>query len=249
MQKNYYGIITKIVPYKETDAIITLLTNDNSFVSFKARGAFKINSKNSSSLQLFTIGEYTLDSKTEYSNKTLITGAKIYFPMCIYEDLKYSSFLNFIREIVELLNDQNENTYKILEYAIKNIEELDMTTYILLSFKYLLQHNGVLFNIDECVSCRKKTIEVFSYSMGGFLCKKCMSLSQYNINNLSYLKSIRVVMKSTLDNINLFKIDDIIGYRLISDIFKYIENNLGIYLKSKEMLMISLNNTDSRLTR
>ena len=58
MSKIYQGIILKVVPYKESDAIVTLLTKEEGFISFKARGVFKINSKNASSLQLYTIGEY-----------------------------------------------------------------------------------------------------------------------------------------------------------------------------------------------
>ena len=60
MSKIYQGIILKVVPYKESDAIVTLLTKEEGFISFKARGVFKINSKNASSLQLYTIGEYKL---------------------------------------------------------------------------------------------------------------------------------------------------------------------------------------------
>lgn len=245
----YRGIITKVVPYKENDAIVTLLVDNNSFVSFKARGVFKINSKNASSLQLYTIGEYTLESKTDYSNKTLSSASKIYFPLCIYDDLKYSIFLNFIVEIVNILKDENDDIYLLLEYAIRNIEELDINTYILMCFKYILKNNGVLFEVDECVSCGRKSIEVFNYNTGGFLCKKCMSTSKSNIDNLLYLKSIRIIMKSSLEKISLFKIDDAISYKIIIDLFKYIENNLGIFIKSKEMLLLSIYNTDSRLTR
>ena len=63
MNKIYHGIIIKVVPYKESDAIISLLTKEEGVISFKARGVFKINSKTASSLQLFTIGDYTLEYK------------------------------------------------------------------------------------------------------------------------------------------------------------------------------------------
>ena len=37
--------------------------------------------------------------------------------------------------------------------------------------------------------------------------------------------------------------------KILIDLFKYIENNLGVYHKTKDMLLMVMNNTDSRLTR
>ena len=92
MSEIYQGIILKVVPYKESDAIITLLNKEEGLISFKARGIFKINSKNASSLQLYTIGEYKLESKLDYSNKTLSSSSIIYFPIYIWG---FKIFLSF----------------------------------------------------------------------------------------------------------------------------------------------------------
>lgn len=249
MSKIYKGIITKVVPYKESDAIITLLTKDEGVISFKARGVFKINSKNASSLQLYSIGEYKIESKSDYSNKTLSSSMTEYFPICIYEDLKYSIFLSFINELINYLKDDYIESYNLLELAIKNLKNIDLLTYTLIALKYFLKNNGVLFEVDECVNCHRKTIEVFSYSSGGFLCKKCMIDSNYNINNLTYLKQIRTIMKAKIENVFLFSVDNTMGYKILLDLIKYIENNIGIYFKTKEMVFMLFNNTDSRLTR
>ena len=119
MQKIYQGIILKSVPYKESDVIITLLTKEEGLISFKARGIHKINSKNASVVQLYTIGEYKLDEKTDYSNKTLISGSSIYFPLVIYEDLKYSCLLSFISETIINFKDEYSEAYEIIETVIR----------------------------------------------------------------------------------------------------------------------------------
>ena len=248
MSKIYQGIILKVVPYKESDAIVTLLTKEEGFISFKARGVFKINSKNASSLQLYTIGEYKLESKTDYSNKTLSSSSVVYFPILVYDDLKYSSLLSFVSEVVLTNKENYEEIYDVLEYIIKNLDNLDLLTTSLVVLKYVLKWNGLLFEVDSCIGCQSKTVEVFSYEHGGFLCHKC-NKTHTNITNINYLKNIRIIIKANYNNFLSFKVDDVIGYKIFVDLVKYIENNLGTYYKTKEMLMMLINNTDSRLTK
>ena len=249
MQEIYNGIILKSVPYKESDAIITLLTKNEGLVSFKARGVHKINSKNSSITQLYTIGEYKLDGKTDYSNKTLISGTSNFFPLKIYNDLMYSCLLSFISEIALIYKDEYKEVYDLLETTIKNLDNIDILTMSLMVLKYILKWNGILFEVDKCVKCESKSIEVFNYDAGGFLCKKCMKGTQFSIDNINYLKQIRIVMKANIENIYSYKIDEVLGDKILIDLFKYIENNLGTYYKTKDMLLMVLNNTDNRLTR
>lgn len=249
MQKIYQGIILKSVPYKESDAIITLLTKEEGLISFKARGIHKINSKNASLVQLYTIGEYKLDEKTDYSNKTLISGSSLYFPLVIYEDLKYSCLLSFISETIINFKDEYSEAYEIIETVIRNLDKIDILTMTLMVQKYILKWNGVIFEVDKCVKCGSKSIEVFNFENGGFLCKKCMKGYNFSISNLSYLKTIRIVLKANIENIFSYQVDEIIGHKILIDLFKYIENNLGVYHKTKDMLLMVMNNTDSRLTR
>lgn len=248
MSDIYQGIILKVVPYKESDAIITLLTKNEGHISFKARGIFKINSKNASSLQLYTIGEYKLESKLDYSNKTLSSASTLFFPLYIYEDLKYSCIFNFIAELSYIYKDNYLEIYNILETMIKNLDKIDFLTAVLLVLKYVFKWNGVIFEVDSCVKCNKKQVDFFNYNEGGFLCNKCAKHIAHNISSLNYLKQIRIVMKANIENIFSYKIDEIIGYKIFIDLFKYLESNLGIYLKSKEMLLMCIKNTDSRLT-
>ena len=225
MQKIYQGIILKSVPYKESDAIITLLTKEG-LISFKARGIHKINSKNVSLVQLYTIGEYKLDEKTDYSNKTLISGSSLYFPLAIYEDLKYSCLLSFISETIINFKDEYSEAYEIIETVIRNLDKIDILTMTLMVQKYILKWNGVIFEVE-----------------------KCMKGYNFSISNLSYLKTIRLVLKANIENIFSYQVDEIIGHKILIDLFKYIENNLGVYHKTKDMLFMVMNNTDSRLTR
>ena len=56
-------------------------------------------------------------------------------------------------------------------------------------------------------------------------------------------------MKAHIENIFAFSVDNVIGYKILLDITKYLEQNLGIYLKSKEMLYFSINIEASSLAK
>ena len=55
------GIIIRQTPFQDNDMMVTVLTNEKIF-SFLARGVMKIDSKNASSVNLFTYGQYNLMS-------------------------------------------------------------------------------------------------------------------------------------------------------------------------------------------
>lgn len=240
MSDIYKGIVLKSIPYKESDAIVTILNKENGFIVFKARGVFKINSKNASSLQLYTIGEYKVESKTDYSNKVLTSSMCDFFPLYVYEDLKYTSLLSFVNEVIHLFKDEYSESYDLLELLIKNLKKIDFLTAVLMVIKYIIKWSGVSFEVDSCVECNNKKVNSFNYDAGGFLCGKCSTKHIHNIDNLDYLKTMRIVMKAKMDNIFLYEVDPLIGVKVLLDLFKYLENRLGIYFKSKEMLMMCI---------
>ena len=55
------GIVLHSNDYKDYDKIITIFTKDFGKMQFLAKGVRKINSKNRSSIDIFTYGEYLLN--------------------------------------------------------------------------------------------------------------------------------------------------------------------------------------------
>ena len=72
MRQIYTGIVIKSIDYNASDRIITILSSDDSFVVFKARGVNKMNSPLMKYTIPFSISEFELESKGEMSNKTLV---------------------------------------------------------------------------------------------------------------------------------------------------------------------------------
>ena len=65
MEKEIEGIVLRQVPYKEKDKIVTIITREG-LLSFNARGIASLTSKNSSSCNLFSLSNFTLNEKGKY---------------------------------------------------------------------------------------------------------------------------------------------------------------------------------------
>ena len=109
------GIIIRQTPFQDNDMMVTVLTNEKLF-SFLARGVMKIDSKNASSVNLFTYGQYNLMSGKK--GKTLKNSVIINPYSNIRKDFDKLVLLNFISEITfKTISD--DNLYLIYPYLKK----------------------------------------------------------------------------------------------------------------------------------
>ena len=58
----YKGVVIKSVPYSESDAIISILT-ENGIVTFKAKGVLKTSSKLMAACLLYAYSEFVIEEK------------------------------------------------------------------------------------------------------------------------------------------------------------------------------------------
>ena len=113
MEWTIKGIIIKSSVYKESDAILTCLSREYGLVSFKARGVLKVTSKNASSCQLYTIGEYHLTGKNEYGHKILTSVDGIKYPSALFDNGHYLALFAFLSEAILKLELEDSNLIEI----------------------------------------------------------------------------------------------------------------------------------------
>lgn len=246
MEWTIKGIIIKSTVYKESDAILTLISREYGLVSFKARGVLKVTSKNSSSCQLYTIGEYHLTGKNEYGHKILKSVDVIKYPSALFDNGQYLSLFAFISEVIlkmELEDNQLIQIYDILEYLLDNVKKhYSLLSATLIVFKHLFDYSGLHLNVDECAKCgNKKNIVGISYLEGGFICAKCaMNATSFKEYPAEYLKSFRYINKASIENVFVLSIDNRIGYSILNAWFDYLYDAIGISFKSKQILLESI---------
>lgn len=239
MESIVKGYVLRKVQYKEADAIVTILTEKNEIMAFKARAIDKQNSKHAASCQLFSFSEFLLDFKSEYGNKTLRSGKIQELPNVIFENIQCGVLLNLLSELILRFEDQStEGAFRLFQALMNQLKSsFDFITLTLIILKYGLLWSGMLLEVDRCVLCgTQKKISTLSFQEGGYLCFECALQSNVPPKSVEYIKNIRYVIKSTYLNFADFKVQDTAGYAIFQDFCAFLANNAGIYLKSKEMI-------------
>ncbi len=243
MEWTIKGIIIKSSVYKENDAILTCLSREYGLVSFKARGVLKVTSKNASSCQLYTIGEYHLTGKNEYGHKILTSVDVIKYPSVLFDNGHYLALFAFLSEAILKLELEDSNLieiYDVFNYLLNNINNgYSLLSASLILFKYLFDFSGLHLQVDECVNCgNKKNIVGISYEEGGLVCAKCAnSVPNFKEYPIEYLKLFRYIQKAKIENVFALPLDLHIGLSILKSFFTYFDEAIGISFKSKEILL------------
>jgi len=230
------GFVVNRTNYKESDAIINVLTTDGIF-TFKARGILKPKSKNASACNFFTLSEFDLTSKTEESNNTLKSAITKKMYRKPYDDLNIMSSYLFISNLAYQIAD-NVNTYSLCLECFDLLENERKPLSILVYYlKEITNRLGYEPNLLGCIECNKKNNLVsFSLSDGGFICSTCRKEDRHELLGKEYLKDIYLLYK---DN----KYDTILDNRLLKLFNMYVEflkNEVGIIINNTDLVLKSL---------
>lgn len=239
MEETYQGYVIQSIPYLETDAIITLLTERHGLISFKARGIAKITSKNNPSCQLYTFGEYLLDSKLEDGNRVLRTGQILFYPQEAMTNIQFNALLGLFAEGIRRLElDNFDDPFNQFDWVARNYhQETHSMTLALVILGQFINWSGSALEVDHCVNCgSSKQIVSVVLSEGGFICQSCNQELHFPLNEPDYIRSIRLIMKAKVQNTVSFKIDLRYGFRFLPQFFEYLSDMVGVNFKSREVL-------------
>jgi len=238
MRQIYTGIVIKSIDYSANDRIITILTSDDSFVVFKARGVGKMNSPLMKYTVPFSISEFEVESRGEMSNKTLVAANSIFFPKNINESIESIALFSYISESLNYI-EPFKGIYEYLKNIINEVENKNDVKWIFLNYlNYFIKCNGLSLCLDRCVSCGGKShIVDVDYVAGGYLCSSC----SINRKSMNYIESLYGISRSKSLYFNE-KIEDGDLYAMTKDLLGFINDNSGINIKSEKFLLNSLFN-------
>lgn len=235
MKIDVEGIVIKQTPYKEKDAMISLLTKKG-MVSFLAHNVLSLSSKYRSCCLPFTYSVFTLNSKLD--KLSLSQGKIIKTYSHFYDSLDCLSSINLVNECIHKFIDE-DNT-ELFEY-LKNYLELldrgfDEITLTAIMIAQIVKHSGYDLEFNSCVKCsNKKSIVGISYSHGGFICKNCIDGLTLK-KSKEYLKTFRYLFMLPPDKMAHYVIDSQIGYNLIEEFCTYLISSFGLReIKALEM--------------
>ena len=181
------AIVTRAVPYRESDIIVTLVSVDFGKISASARGCLKPKAKLRYSAEPFNFGEYVLNGKND---KYVITECnQIESFSAITADIEryYAGFA--ILDALEKLS--READPRIFAHALKSLGELaydngQSADWITTRFlKGVLDLNGASLDFGHCNVCKCVLDDTAYFSdKDGIVCKHCKSFDDIVIEGV-----------------------------------------------------------------
>ncbi len=235
MKIDVEGIVISQNPYKEKDAMVSILT-ENGIISFLARSIQSIASKNKSSCLPFSCSLFTLNIKQD--KVSLVQGKLLKSYYQLYNSLDRLASVNLVNEcILKFVDEDNTTLYLYLKSYLELLSlGFDETTLSAIMLAQIVKNSGYALEFNSCVNCKSKTnIVGVSYEIGGFVCKKCIS-SLNQKRSKEYLKTFRYLFMVPHDMMNHYVIDGELGYKIINELCKYLAKSFGFAtIKSLEV--------------
>ena len=196
------GIVLSLVPQKEKDAMVSLLTEEG-FLSFYAHGAHRVGTLPSLLCQELAYGKYVLSESSSHS-LTLKEG-KLFSLLRPREDLECHYAASAILEFAShhLHEEDASATYPWLKEAFGCLSKDNDPISVLLMFLCASARiGGYGLQVDRCVICGKQQgIVALSPDLGGFVCKDCLEPSM-SPNDPTVLKIFRHAYRCPLEDLN-----------------------------------------------
>ena len=232
----FTGIIYKITPYKEKDAIINIIKEDN-ISSLLVNRAFAQPSKHQDALHPISLCEFTTNEKNTKSLKDVRLLTNI--------SKTHNSYYNnsLFLAIMELINKLiPEDEIYLLFNPLKTILELlengfDAKSLFILFLSKILTIYGQSMNVKTCTLCGyKNDIIGASINDGGFICKSCFDNNNHIKLEKRELDILKFVFLATPKDYERFILTDKEINWCLSFIKNYFIRITNIEIKSFKLI-------------
>lgn len=233
------GVVTRLTPYKEKDAIITVIHKGGS-VSFLARGVFSLTSKYANAIEPLSFSRFELEESKKTHKLALKEAILIKGFSKVMESFEALFAISLINELTcRVLDD--EESIAIYPYLKKSIDLLsdkfDPYTVCLFYFAKVLKVSGFGLEVNRCVISGAKTdICAISYEDGGFISKNAFSPMIHKKASENKLKIIRYIFLVEINEFGkvVFLKND--TQELLNEFALYLFNQTSIKLKSLALI-------------
>lgn len=249
MNKTISGIILSMRDYRENDAIVKVLGDDDCFYSLTARGIRKIASKNAGSVQPFQYARLFIDYHEQRSMHSLRTADTITGFRKLREDLLKQAIAAVFCECMEK-SELHQGSCQFLLSILKHLEQSNQPYLILsLFFAHMNREAGIEPFVDGCALCgRSDLLCGISLQQGGFVCQSCYQ-KQDQLYDKQDLKSFRILCKAKLSHISLLESIQTWSFEHFLMVYRFFAEYSGITVHSVRFLthLANLSNEDDDL--
>ena len=194
------GIVLSVVPYREKDAIVIVLGDDNEKHSLRVRGMLKSGSRSAAFLQKHYHIRY---EEVAAKGFPILTNVELVnaFP-ALHQQLISIVAADYICEWVEKCD--LSLPFSLLQYYLNYLHS-DLYRTLCLFQAFVNEVEGIRPHVDSCVKCGStNAIISISNQEGGFLCRNCSSVTNMN-RTKDELYHYRILGKITPESYNKVK--------------------------------------------
>lgn len=190
------GLVLRVTPYNDTDALLTLLTSDRGKLTVKARGLRRKNSPLIAPCQLLALSEFTL---FEYKGIYTINEAHcVELFQQLRKDLTKLSLGTYFSQVSEVVSQEDIPNPELLSLVLNSLFALSRLSVPQMQIKAVFEMRvaclaGYEPNLYGCHRCGNPFPERFDISQGCLECINCRDSSSNSIRlpiNLSILEGM-----------------------------------------------------------
>ena len=231
------GIVIRVTPFRDNDAMVNVISHER-MNSFLGRGVLKYESKNASSVNMYSRSRFQLSKGKD--GMSLRTGELLNSYQMAKSNLDSLAVLDMIGEVTNKLV-QSEDAPKIYDQLVKCLELLDSGfdafTIGLIYLAHVLNATGYGLDVDSCIICGKTSqIIAVSYKDGGFICQDCFDPLNHVKCSARKLKIIRYIFKVDVTNYDKVSFNKNETIELLKELHDFIYDVAQIDLKSITLL-------------
>ena len=174
------GLVLRVTPYKDTDAILTILTEDQGKLSVKARGVRRKNSPLVAPCQLLVYSEFTLFS---YRGMYTINEANsIELFQGLHKDIVDLSLGTYFAQVADVVSLEDAPGGELLSLVLNCLYAITSQKTPHLQIKAVFELrcaaiSGYMPDISGCFRCGSETPHYLDISQGILECSTCSDLS------------------------------------------------------------------------
>ena len=116
------GLVLRVTEYRDSDAILSVLTRGQGLMTFKARGVRSRRSQIKSACQLLAFSEFTVLERQGYYTVSEAVCIEMFQPM--RNDIELLSLCSYFAQAAELLSQQDVNDGEVLSLTLNAIYAL-----------------------------------------------------------------------------------------------------------------------------
>ncbi len=170
------GLVLRVTPYNDTDALLTVLSDSYGKLTVKARGLRRKNSPLAAPCQLLAYGEFTLFENRGYYTINEASSIELFHDL--RKDLQKLSLGTYFAQVADVICQEDFPNSKLLSLVLNCLYALSKLDVPELQVKAVFELRsaclaGYMPDLSGCFRCGHATPDRFDISQGHLECASC----------------------------------------------------------------------------